>query len=308
MKWKKLGKIFDIESFSTPEWMTSHASVPFVGEINGSQVKVFFSSRDQKNRSNIGSFQIDMDRNYLITNIAEKPLLQLGDLGCFDDSGIMGTCILDDEGEQKLYYIGWNLGVTVPFRNAIGLATSNDKKNFKKLFDGPVLDRSRTEPHFCASCCVIKEAGIYKIWYLSCIKWTQDSDEVKHHYHIKYAESADGINWKRNGKVAIDFESDNEYAISVPRVIKKDSIYQMWFSSRATKKDPTYRIRYAESVDGINWQRTSDYALDVSETGWDSDMVCYPCVFEYDDSLYMLYNGNGYGLSGIGLAKLEIDK
>ena len=248
---------------------------------------------------------MDMEQNFKISNIATSPLLPFGELGCFDDSGIMGTCILDDEGEQKLYYIGWNLGVTVPFRNAIGLATSNDNDNFKKAFTGPVIDRSRTEPHFCASCCVIKEEGVYKIWYLSCVKWAEGLGEIKHHYHIKYAESADGVEWQRDGKVAIDFESEYEYAISVPRVIKKDGVYHMWFSSRATEQNPTYRIRYATSIDGINWERTSDYVLDISDSGWDSDMVCYPSVFEFNGEFYMLYNGNGYGLSGIGLAKLE---
>jgi hypothetical protein len=36
--------------------------------------------------------------------------------------------------------------------------------------------------------------------------------------------------------------------------------------------------------------------------GWDSEMIEYPFVFEHDGLRYMLYNGNGYGRSGFGLA------
>ena len=79
----------------------------------------------------------------------------------------------------------------------------------------------------------------------------------------------------------------------------------MCFSSRGEKKISTYRIRKATSKDGIKWERTKEIELDVSESGWDSEMVCYPYVFEYNGKLYMLYNGNNYGKTGIGLAVLE---
>ena len=45
--------------------------------------------------------------------------------------------------------------------------------------------------------------------------------------------------------------------------------------------------------------------LDVSPSGWDSEMVCYPHVFDHKGKRYMLYNGNGYGRTGFGLAVLE---
>ena len=35
-----------------------------------------------------------------------------------------------------------------------------------------------------------------------------------------------------------------------------------------------------------------------------SKMVCYPCVFSCNDKWYMLFNGNGYGKTGFGIARL----
>ena len=202
------------------------------------------------------------------------------------------------------------MGVTVPFRNSIGIAKSTDNgKSFRKLFRGPLLDRTRDEPNFVASNCVLEDQGIYKIWYLSCTDWFKNTKtgKVTHKYHIKYAESCDGIEWNRNGKVAIDYKDSHEYAISVPRVIRDGDLYKMWFSSRGSKDVPTYRIRYAESVDGIHWSRCkNDVVLDVSDDGWDSEMVCYPFVFDHKGKRYMLYNGNRYGESGFGIATLEV--
>ena len=71
-------------------------------------------------------------------------------------------------------------------------------------------------------------------------------------------------------------------------------------------KEGGYRIGYASSTDLINWARDDSKAgIDISETGWDSEMVAYPHVFELDGEIYMLYLGNHVGREGFGLAKLS---
>lgn len=304
-KWKKLGLVFEVNK--NYDWMYSHASVPFAENIKDDLFRIYFSCRNRTNESAIGYVDIDLKNPQDLLKISEKPILAKGELGAFDDSGTMGCCILNKENFKYMYYIGWNLGVTVPFRNSIGLAISKDNgESYQKAFKGPIIDRTKDEPHFTASNCVIEDNGIYKIWYVSCTGWKKNDEKVVHNYHIKYAESDDGINWKRDGIVAIDYKDEYEYAISVPRVIKEYGVYKMWFSSRGTKEIPTYRIRYAESYDGINWTRKDDeVGIDVSETGWDSEMICYPFVFDHKGKRYMLYNGNDYGKTGFGLAVLE---
>ena len=220
----------------------------------------------------------------------------------------MTTYILKNKNTLFLYYIGWNLGKTVPFRNSIGLLISWDNGNtFQKYSEGPILDRSEHDICFVASNCVYSEENFYRMYYLSCDKWEMKSNNVfQHYYKIKYAESSDGINWIRNGKIIIDYRYENEYAISAPRVLKDGNLYKMWYSYRAGPKGNTYRIGYAESNDGLYWIRKDEKInLDVSEKGWDSDMICYPFIFNYNNNRYMLYNGNGYGKSGFGLAILK---
>lgn len=124
---------------------------------------------------------------------------------------------------------------------------------------------------------------------------------------LKYAESHDGIHWKRDGAIAVDFKCPEEYAICKPCVLKDPDVYPMWFCARGDVDRETYRICYAESKNGITWERMDEReTIDLSETGWDSEMIEYPYVFDHKDSRYMLYAGNGYGLTGFGVAVQEV--
>lgn len=299
-KWKKLGMVF-CPSGET-EWMLTHAAVPIAENLNGDIFRIYFSSRDRDNRSFTGYVVVDISNPNHILEISDQPVLAPGSLGEFDDSGAMASWLTTYRDSRYLYYIGWNLGVTVPFRNSIGLSVSTKDKKFERHSNGPLLDRTMDEPHFCASCCVVPGEAGWRMWYLSCTGWDLRDGRPEHQYHIKYAESDDGIHWQRNGLVAIDFANDKEYAISRPSVLWDKDRWKMWYSFRGQ----AYRIGYAESVDGKQWKRLDDQVgIDVSVAGWDSDMIEYPFVFDHKGQRYMLYNGNGYGKTGFGLAILE---
>jgi hypothetical protein len=284
-------------------WINSHAAVPTIVPRGEGVMRVYFSPRDSRGHSHIGWFDFDLEQPEKIINHSVEPVLSPSSPGMFDDSGTMVSWLIEHEQRQYLYYIGWNPGGAVPFRNAIGLAVSQDQgASFQRVSNGPVLDRSIYDPCMTASCCVLIEHGLWRMWYLSGIDWVMRDDKLVHYYHIKYAESENGIDWHRIGRVAIDFKDAGEYAISRPCVVKEDGIYRMWYSYRGV----SYRIGYAESTDGLSWKRRdSEVDLDVSPSGWDSEMIEYPFVFEYKDRKYMFYNGNGYGKSGIGYAVLD---
>ena len=234
--------------------------------------------------------------------------MQFGSIGTFDDNGITPFSVIRNNNEVWMYYVGWNLEVKVMFQNAIGLAISTDEgKTFTKKFEGPIFNRDKYDIFFPTGPLVIKDNDVFKMWYTSFEKWKKlDHEKLKHFYNIKYRESKDGINWIEKPIVSIDFKNEYEYAF-VPRgLIKNSTKYAMWYSYRAQKNIDTYRIGYAESKDGINWTRKDEEAgIDISESGWDSEMICYPHVFDHKGKRYMLYNGNGYGKTGFGLAVLE---
>ncbi len=303
MKWRKLGVIY-----SPPaqfEWAASHAAVPTAIQRGPFEFRVYFSTRDRQNRSHTAFFDFDIRQPSPPLRVAAEPLLAPGGIGMFDEDGAMASWLVPDGERLLLYYIGWNLGRSVPFRNAIGVAQSFDQgESFSRVSLGPVLDRGVHDPCFTSSPCVLLEGGRWRMWYQSCVSWDLVQGMPQHRYHLKYAESADGIDWRCNGRVAIDFDGEGEFALTRPCVVRDPDRYRMWFSRRGAH----YRIGYAESLDGLTWQRLdADVGIDVSDSGWDSEMICYPFVFDSEGERYMLFNGNGYGASGIGLAVLEAD-
>jgi len=305
MRWRKLGRLFVPDG--TRPWARTHAAVPTVELLDARLARVYFAGRDDQNRSSVACVDMALDGTPRVVREGDRALLAPGELGGFDDSGAMPSWIVRHGGEVLLYYIGWNLGVTVPFRNAVGLARKSADGSFERVSRGPILDRNAVDPLFTASVCVLPESP-WRMYYLSCLRWESTAAGLRHHYHLRYAESPDGIAWRRDGRVAIDFAYPQEYAISRPSVVRDADRYRMWFSSRGRPEADTYRIGYAESSDGIVWQRHDDLAgIDVSTDGWDAEMICYPCVFDAAGARYMLYNGNGYGRSGFGIAILEQD-
>lgn len=310
MKWIKKGLIFKPDN--NYDWMVSHAQVAIANMISEDILRIYFGTRDKLNRTVTTYIEVESDNPQNILYIHDKPVLGLGKLGCFDDSGAMPSCIVTANEKKFLFYSGWNVAGTVPYRIAIGVAVSEDKGlTFKRLFDGPILDRTFREPYWCAAPCVVIEEGKWKMWYLSCLKWEMRRGKPEPYYHIKYAESSDGLNWRREGIACIDLKPGEEAAIARPCVIKKDGIYRMWYAYRGaegyrTDKEQSYRIGYAESSDGIQWTRQDEAAgIDISEDGWDSVMIAYPNIYDHKGKMVMLYNGSGFGRSGIGYAVLE---
>lgn len=298
--WKKLGLIFKP---GCQPWMLTHAQNPFPEKAGEDLYKVHFAGRDDQNRARWGSIVFDIRNSQKAINITEKPILDLGDLGCFDDCGVMPSCIVHYDHKQYMYYTGWTQAKVTPFSFFIGLAISkNGGKSFERFSKAPVLGRNFHDPYMTASPWIILEGKKWRMWYVSCTGWEANpgNPKLKHYYHIRYAESVDGINWSTNGTICIDYRK-NEYAIARPVVTKEDGIYKMWYCYRGGLD--TYRAGYAESTDGLKWERKDDeVGIEVSESGWDSEMICYPCVFEHKGKKYMLYNGNNYGETGIGLA------
>jgi len=292
--------------------MISYARIPIIDHVENSLFHIYFAARDHTNRERIFKLLFNI-QTLEVKKIFKNPLLDFGEnLGAFDDNGVTPCSLINHNKVKYLYYAGWNIHAKIPFTCAIGLAKSLDGgKTYSKMFKGAVIDRDKDDHQFVAVNDVFfdKDYNLFKTWYLSCIKWVErEGEQPLHFYHIKYAESKDGVNWKKSTSPSITFKNKHEYAISTPRVIKDGpNDYKMWYSFRGQQGIDTYRIGYAESKDGINWTRKDELMkhFDVSDSGWDSEMICYPCVFDHDGKRYMLYNGNGYGRTGFGLAVLE---
>jgi hypothetical protein len=274
------------------------------------ELRVYFGTRGEHNRTATIVLELDQHEVTRIRHVHDTPVLPLGALGCFDDAGAMPSCLIRSGEQTYLYYTGWNTSTTVPYRNSIGVAVSKDDGiTFERPSDGPLLDRTRDEPHFCATPFVMRDGGMWRIWYLSCTEWVLIDGKPEARYLIRHTESHDGIEWRRPGAVAIGYQKPDE-AIARPWVIKDAGGYRMWYcyrSIREYRSNPrqSYRVGYATSSDGLAWQRRDELVELPPGDGWDATMTAYPAVFDLGERRYMLYNGNGFGATGFGLAELS---
>ncbi|WP_027793044.1 glycoside hydrolase family protein [Paraburkholderia acidipaludis] len=308
IRWEKRGLIYTVDK--RLPWAGTHAQIPTFAGLRDGALTLLFSSRTPENRSLIAKLQVRADAPGEIVSVEAAPILPLGKPGTFDDCGMMPSSVVEHDGVQYLYYIGWNVRNTVPYHNSVGLAVSEDgSASYRRLYEGPIMDRTAQEPYFCATTCVRIENGVWRNWYLSCTGWEKVDGKEEPRYHLKYAESRDGIHWERHGTIAIDYASADEGAIARASVYKDGHTYRMWYCYRGhagyrENLANSYRIGYAESSDGIAWQRLDDRAgIEVGATGWDSFMLAYPEVVEAGGRLLLFYNGNGFGASGFGYAE-----
>ena len=309
MKWIKKGLIFKTDR--NFDWMVSHAQIPVMDRVSENVLRIYIAARDEQNRSHLTYIEVEADNPQNVLYVPDKEVLPLGRRGTFDDNGIMPSWIVNHQNKKYLYYVGWNPQVTVSYRLSTGLAISEDGgKSYQKWSEGPICDRTMDEPLFTCVPCVLVEGEIWKMWYTSCTKWEIINDWPEPFYNIKYAESSDGIHWRRTGQVCIDYDDFTD-AIGRSCVFVEDGKYKMLYSYRnntnyRTDPNQSYRLGYAESRDGLNWVRKDDeVGIGFSESGWDSEMMEYCYVYEHKGKMYMLYNGNGFGRGGLGYAIRE---
>ncbi len=314
-KWKKLGRVFNPQEVENISWLKEFAQAPSV-LIYEEFIRVYFSCRptaDSNGQYVSYSAFIDLNRENLFerVNISKEPILKLGELGTFDEFGTYPSSVIRNGNDMFVYYGGWTRCESVPFNVAIGIAKSDDDgKTFTKLGPGPVLSYSVNEPFILSGPKIRRFNNKWYLWYIAGSKWILDNGKPEPVYKIRMAISDDGLNWTKINKDLIESKVEENEAQASPDVFFYEGKYHMFFcyrySSNYRGKNGGYRIGYASSDDMINWKRDDSKAgIDISESGWDSEMISYPHVFELDNTIYMLYLGNQVGRYGFGIAKLE---
>ena len=317
MKWNKLGKIFDPTQHKLPNNCVQFAQSPQALVFNDF-VRIYFSTRsvDMNNKKYLSHIAfVDIRKNMRdVIHVSDKTVIPLGGLGCFDEHGIFPMSVIRHGDAVYGYTCGWSRRVSVSVDTAIGLAISRDDGlTFQRIGDGPILAASLHEP------CLVGDGFVkiiddeFHMWYIFGTAWKKSSalappDRI---YKIGHAVSHDGINWmKQEARQIISDRLGEDECQALPSVIEIAGRYHMFFCYRPCfdfrkNYSRSYRIGHAWSNDLVNWTRDDENPLlTVTPNDWDSDMLCYPNVFECDGKIYLLYNGNEFGRYGFGLAVL----
>lgn len=299
MKWEKLGLLYEVKGGHP--LLLSHASNPLALHLNGDEFRIYFSGRDIHNKSSVGWVDIDIISKKVL-KLGSEPLISFGPEDSFYSHGIsIGNLYKSPKHEQYILFMAWQIRGNGHWRGDIGRLELKDNGGLVLSPNAPFMSTDQEDEISLSYPHVEFHEGIYKMWYGSTIDWKSQNGEMIH--VIKYATSIDAENWVKHG-IAVPYELGIAQAFSRPSVIIDDEGYHMWYSYR-DGSGTKYRIGYSRSENGISWKNhLDDVGLDVSSQGWDSEMICYPFVFDHNGERYMLYNGNDFGRKGFGLAKL----
>lgn len=315
MKWEKLGKIFDPSQFSLGNGYNIFAKSP-QALVFKDFVRIYFCAQKLTEDGKYLScpHYVDFDKTLQsILDVSAAPVIELGGMGFFDEHGIFPINVLRCDERILAFTTGWSRRAEVSIEMEIGLAESfDDGVTFNKIgLGGPVMAPTLSEPVLVGDAFVRFCAGTFHMWYIFGSQWQRATQaaEPDRFYRIAYASSSDGINWRRDGRYIIETKLENECQ-ALPTVFMRGGRHHMMFCYRDAfdfrgNRDKAYRLGYAYSNDGYTWMRNDDeVGIDLSFGDWDSEMMCYPHVFEVDGSHFLLYNGNEFGKYGFGAAKL----
>ena len=312
-----MGKVFDPTTVNLPVGCLEFAQSPHALKFEDF-VRVFFSTRSAdsdggKYRSHIAF--VDMDKSFQsVIRVSSNEVIPLGALGTFDEHGIFPMSLLRHGDAIYGYTTGWSRRVSVSVETAIGLAVSHDDGvSFQRAGPGPILAASLHEPFLVGDGFVLLIGDTFHMWYIFGVGWRRYEPEVPADriYKIGHAVSANGIAWvKDEARQIVPDLLGPEESQALPTVIEIQGRYHMFFCYRQSfdfraNVDRGYRIGHAYSDDLRVWSREDDASLQGTPGDWDSDMQCYPHVFECDGRVFLLYNGNEFGRFGFGLAVLE---
>ena len=315
-KWKKLGLVFNPTNYKNNNWLNEFAQAPSVLEYDDF-IRVYFSCRPKANEQGqyvSYSSYVDLNKNnFSVLKVGENPILELGKLGTFDEFGTYPSSVIKINDKYMVFYGGWTRCESVPFNVAIGCGISDDGKIFEKLGNGPILSYSLDEPFILSGPKIRKFGDTYYLFYIAGRRWVMVNGKPEPVYKIRMATSKDALNWEKHNKDLIEDLLNVNEAQASPDVIFANGKYHMFFCYREASdfrknKDRSYRIGYAYSSDLFSWIRDdSKVGIEISEEGWDSEMIAYPHVVKLNGKYYMFYLGNEVGKYGFGIAELEGD-
>ena len=303
MGWNSIGNIFNPENYPMSPYLASHASNPVAIYIGGDSYRIFYSGRDKFNRSSVGGFDFDLEK-LKVTDVFVKPFAIFGPPESYFSHGIGLGCSYTASGSLFLLFMGWHVPAEGGhWRGEIGkIEVQSDLLTMQVSEGGPMLGLGPENPISLSYPWVTQnEGGGTQMWYGSTLNWDGGNGEMVH--TLQRSDSGDGISWTKNPSF-VPHRLGTMQAFSRPTVIDdSEGRQEMYFSFRGTPPGK-YKIGRAFSDDsGDSWEVDRGAVTFGSPLAdWESEMQEYPFVFSHRGQKFMLYNGNSYGATGVGLA------
>lgn len=303
MPWRKHGVVWCPDG--TRAWARTHATCPTPHWRRDGTLRLYVQCRDARGVGRIGWFDVDPTDPRQVIRHAPAPVLDVGEPGCFDDNGVFPTCVTHlADGRLAMYYVGFELCHHIRYRLLAGVALSDDDgDSFRRVSAMPILERSDDERHIRGGPFVLFEGDRFRMWYVAGSRWEEVNGKSMPVYDIRHAESLDGLHWPAHGQVVLPLDLAREHGFGRPFVVREPEGFRMHYSIR--RRAPLrYELGLAHSADGLRWRREDDsLGLRATPGAWDGLSVAYAAEVPIGGTRWIFYNGNDFGVTGVGVAE-----
>lgn len=231
--------------------------------------------------------------------VSANPVLKEGKRREWDSDFTAHAFVFREGAKFYMLYDGSKRG---NWHEEIGLAESNNLLDWKKYPNNPIFKTGKNwwEKRHVSRCCVIKEKGIYYLYYAG-----HDGERER----IGVAKGKNLFKLERClGKPILDVGGKGDWdegSISDPRVIRYKGGYLMFYSG--TDGKGIERTGLAISTNLLSWRKyEKDPVLNVSSNNWDKISAARADVKIINNQIYLFYSGKKKFFYHIGMAKLKI--
>jgi hypothetical protein len=302
--WKKLGLVYQRLAEDPGHWWATHMMAPTAVQIDSGRLRVYLGGWDRTGISRIAWIDVDAHDPLRMLGRSERPALDIGRPGCFDENGVFPAHACRMGEDIRLYYTGFQLGHKVRHYNFGGLAVSRDGDTFERVSEAPVLDRADEGLYVRAGQSILPEHGIFPTVYSAGSEWIETGGKLRPCYDVYYQESRDGLSYQPRGSCIVRHDPAVEHGLGRPQLVRLDGRRYVFYTRRILGMK--YFLGCARESDGPGWQRCDD-EIDLihSERGFDSDMIYFPSVIQVPVTgrVFLFYSGNGFGHGGLGVAE-----
>ena len=302
MQWEKLGLVFKLSESRLADHKNAMVPTPIL--LPSGKLRVYMTVCDHANIGRVYYIEFDSVRMDGPPSDVVGPVLDVGSAGSFDAHGVVVAQIMRvSDTEVWMYYSGFERLQDQPYRILTGVASSTDGGvSFTRIQREPILRASFSESLFRCAPFVLRSTRGFTMWYVAGSRWEMVKGKQVPRYSLYTMQSVDGLVWPDEGSECLELKP-HEHGFGRPWIIQEGSLLQLFYSIRRIDL-AAYALGYAESSDGIHWQRMDDrMGLGTSDGQFDSTALSYTAIITSAGSKYCLYNGDFFGREGFAAAR-----
>jgi len=285
-------------------WMSSHVSSAFLMAPDNSEMsdilKLIVTGRCKRGMSRLGEITLNYNREtqaISLKEISESPLIELGELGTFDHRGMSYPFFIEHKKQSFLFYSGWKLTLDTKFENNLGLLKfDKTQKKWRRISRAPIFPLDNIDPLGIGSVTLTfnDHDQLYYMFYTSFLSWKSAGN---HEYTVRLARTKNLVNWEKSKKTLIQNNDElhsicraNFFSESIV-VCARGSQYSLY----QLKTKVSLHNLFNESISISEFQKITPK---VKEKGF-SEEQSYPHISNVFGKTFLLFNGSGFGKSGL---------